>query len=248
MTNDTLVNNVRCFGIELLDSNIHYSLGRWFFLDRKTYLPVSTINRMKGADIIIGNQKIVLNQYTKVDFSDIKDTSNFEYLLSDKSLPPGIEIKDHVPMATPIKKGSIAPSWKFPEIASGKLISSDSLLGKILIIDFTSTWCFHCTEGSAIIKELYQNYGSQPNLRFVNVFCSSLDNRDKIQKFVKNRNIEGITVYEANSIEKPYGIMGYPNFCIIDTKGRISLFYPGYAPNLKETLSKGIDKCLSEEK
>jgi hypothetical protein len=67
-----------------------------------------------------------------------------------------------------------------------------------------------------------------------------------VQKYIALRNIEGITVYNASSSEKPYGIYGYPDFFIIDRQGRIAYFQRGYSKNLQEILSKEIDTCLGK--
>ena len=58
------------------------------------------------------------------------------------------------------------------------------------------------------------------------------------------RNIDGLTVYQETSSEKPYGVLGYPNFCIIDRQGKIAYFQVGYSTNLQELLSKEIEQCL----
>ena len=189
-----------------------------------------------------------MEQYTKVKYSNITpDLSRFDYDLSDQSLPEGIEVLDHdARMLNPqlIKKGDAAPSWAFPELVTQKTISSDSLKGKLVILDITSTWCFHCAEGSNAMKTLYQKYGSLKDVLFLNVFSSSLDNREKIEKYVKNRSLEGLTLYDAGSIEKPYGIFGYPNFYIIDFEGKILFTSPGYFKSLADAMIGEIEGYL----
>jgi thiol-disulfide isomerase/thioredoxin len=217
-------------------------------IDKNKLLPIALISDFKKGSIVINNQNVSLSQYSSVRYSNIKDTiPEFDYLMSEKSIPKQIEILDHYPNNEVFKKGDLAPSWKHPEIKGNKILSLDSLRGKIVVMDFTSTWCIHCVEGSSVIKNLYKKYNDRKDVIFINVFSSSTDTRDKVQKNIALRNIEGITVYNASDSEKPYGIYGYPDFFIINRQGQIAYFQRGYSNDLKEILSKEIDTCLGKK-
>ena len=245
---DTLIDNQPCFVIKTAIHGKHGSYSTLVCLAKQSLLPLLIITDSKGGSIMINNESISMEQYTKVKYSNIApDLFRFDYYLGDESLPAGIAVLDHdLQLSNPqlIKKGDNAPSWAFPELVTQKTISSDSLKGKLLILDITSSWCFHCAEGSNAMKMLYQKYGNRKDVLFLNVFSSSLDNREKIEKYVKNRSLEGLTLYDAGSIEKPYGIFGYPNFYIIDFDGKILFTSIGYDKSLPDTMSEEIEKYL----
>jgi thiol-disulfide isomerase/thioredoxin len=242
---DTLVDDVRCFGFKIIKPRKTFSYNKLVLIDQHSFLPIAVIKDFKGG--AISKETISVGQYSSVRYSNVKEAiPRFDYLMSDKSLPKKLEVIDHIPFVELFRKGDPAPAWQHPEVSTNKAISSDSLIGKIVVLDFTSTWCIHCVEGSGVIKELYQKYGDRKNVIFINVFSCSTDTRDKVQKYIKQRNIEGITVYNATGSEKPYGIFGYPDFFIIDRQGRIAYFQRGYSTNLKEILGKEIDNCLEK--
>jgi len=246
-TPDTLLDNRRCFFFKISKSTQKSSWYQSVFIDQSTFLPVYILQNSTGGSIMIGDKNVSVSQFTKRKYSKIEESApKIDYLLSENSLPKDVEISDHRILLDHLKKGDPAPSWKHPEVSTDKLISLDSLRGKIVVLDFISTWCFHCVEGSLVIKELFKKYSDNKDLVFVNVFSCKTDTKEKIQRYIKMRNIDGLTIYQATSSEKPYGIFGYPNFCIIDRQGKIAFFQGGYSTNLQELLSKEIDQCLGE--
>ena len=246
-TRDTILDGKKCFFFKISQSTTSTSWYQLVFIDQSTFLPVSIIQNVTGGSIKIGDKNVSLNQYTKVKYSKVKETiPRFDFLMSDKSLPKDVEISNHRIVVDQIKKGDPAPSWKHPDVWTDKLISLDSLRGKIVVLDFTSTWCLHCVEGSLVIKELYTKYTDHKDVIFINVFSCNTDTREKVQRYIKMRDIDGLTVYQATSSEKPYGILGYPNFCVIDRQGTIAFFQRGYSTNLQELLNKEIDQCLGK--
>ncbi len=222
-----------------------YSIYKWAFINKHTYLPVVVITGTQGGEMVINNTTISMDQYTRISFGNITEqTPDLDYLLGDASLPKGVVVLDHQPAIESFKVGEVAPAWRLPELYSGKLISSDSLAGKILILDFTSTWCFHCAEGSIVMKGLYQKYGKNEHLRFINIFSSDIDTRGKVEKYVGKHELEGLTLINASGSNKAYGVQGYPQFFIVGRDGRIAFFQRGFSANLDETIGKELENLL----
>jgi len=245
---DTLVDNIRCFGFKIIKPRKNFSYNKLILIDQGSYLPMAVIKDFRGGSLSVSREKISVGQYSSIKYSKIRESiPRFDYLMSDKSLPKKVEVTDHIPFAEPFKLGDKAPAWQLPEVNTDKLISSDSLSGSIIVLDFTSTWCIHCVEGALVINDLHQKYGDRRDVIFINVFSSSSDMQDKVQKYIRQRKLEGRSVYKASDIEKPYGIMGYPNFFLIDRHGRIAYLQRGYSPNLQKILSTQIDDCLGKK-
>jgi thiol-disulfide isomerase/thioredoxin len=243
---DTLVDNKVCYCFSArIEQSLSYYCTIMILLDKASLLPVVYISDIKGGSAMINGSRVSLNQYTEIRYSEIRQgIGPSEYLLSERSLPEGVEILDHYREIKRLNKGDIAPVWKHQEIYTNKFLSLDSLKGKIVVLDFTSTWCLHCVEGSIDIKELALKFKGQKDVIFINIFSSSIDNREKVLKYLKLRNIEGITIYNAASSAKDYGISGYPGFFVLDRTGRITDVAYGYSSMLKDLLTKAIERSL----
>ena len=245
---DTLIDNKGCYCFRDVKKGKSTTYSLTLFIDKKSYLPVAIISDARGGSVELNNQKISLDQYTRVRFSEIRDhTLDFDSLIAANTLPKGVNVYDHNPNALleTFKIGDVAPTWKHPEVVTDNLISSDSLKGKIVVLDFTSTWCIHCIEGSNVIRELNHKFSNHNDVIFVDCFSYSKDTKEKVEKYIKKQNIEGLVVYKAGSSEKAYGVYGYPQFFLVDRTGRIAWFQKGYSTDLKERLSAEIDKCLA---
>jgi thiol-disulfide isomerase/thioredoxin len=245
ITEDTVVENAPCLGIKMEIKGSKYSYYKWAFINKHTFLPVVVITDTRGGEMVINNTSISMDQYTRISFLNITDQMpDLEYLLGDASLPRGVAVLDHRPQVVSFKVGDFAPAWRLPELYSAKLISSDSLAGKILILDFTSTWCIHCAEGSIVMKGLYHKYGKNERLRFINIFSSDIDTREKIEKYVDKHELEGLTLFNAAGSNKAYGVQGYPQFFIVGGDGRVVFFQRGYSINLDEAIGKELETLL----
>lgn len=245
ITEDTVVENIPCLGIKTEKKGSKYSYYKWAFISKHTFLPVVVITGTRGGEMVINNTTISMDQYTRVTFLIVTEkTPDLDYLLGDASLPRGVAVLDHQPAVESFKVGDVAPAWSLLELYSGKPVSSDSLAGKILILDFTSTWCFHCAEGSIVMKGLYQKFGINESLRFINIFSSDIDTREKIVKYVGKHELEGLTLFNAAGSNKAYGVQGYPQFFIVGRDGRITFFQRGYSTNLEEAIGKELDSLM----
>jgi len=242
---DTLVDGVKCCGIRLDRPKKNFSYSKLILVDRHTYLPVAVIKDFRGGSVSLNRENIAVGQYTSVKYSKIKSSApRFDYLMGDKSLPKEVEINDNLPVSEPFKIGDQAPGWLLPEMKTGRFVSSDSLAGKIIVLDFTSTWCIHGLYGAEVMKELRRKYNDRKDLLFINVFSSTADTREKVQKYANDHGLEGICLYNASVIEKKYGILSYPNFFLVDRHGRIAYFQRNYSTELFRNLLRQIDDCL----
>jgi thiol-disulfide isomerase/thioredoxin len=245
---DTVMDKIKCFGFRIIKPRKNFSYNKLILIDQESFLPIAVIKDFRGGSLSVNHEKISVGQYSGITYSKIRESvPKFDFLMSDKSLPKKVEVTDHIPFKEPFKIGDLAPSWLLPEMSADKLISSDSLSGNIVVLDFTSTWCIHCIEGAQVIKDLHQKYSGRQDMVFINVFSSSADTKDKVKKYIRQHEPEGITILGSAEVEKQYGIMGYPGFFLIDRHGRIAYFQRGYSPNLEKALAKQIDDCLDKK-
>ena len=62
--------------------------------------------------------------------------------------------------------------------------------------------------------------------------------KDKLQLFLKNRNLTLTSVYNGRTIESVYQVNGAPALFIIDKKGTIIFTIEGYSDTLVKTFIK----------
>ncbi len=242
--NDTISDGSKCYGYRLIKPKKNFSYQKLILIDKDNLLPLAIVKDFKGGNSSSGNSFSV-GQYSSVKYIKIKESvSRFDYLMGDKSLPKKVEVRDNLSGNEPFRIGDQAPALAIPVTSTGKLVSTDSLKGRILILAFTSTSCINSAEGNEVIKELNRKYGARKDVIIINVFSSSADTREKVEKYYKKNSIEGYTLFYSSGIEKTWGIMGYPNFFLIDRHGRIAYFQRGYTNDLLRILSSQIEDCL----
>ena len=244
---DTLADGVKCYGFRVSKPRKNFSYNRLILVDQHNFLPVVVIKDFRGGGVSFNKESLSVGQFTSVKYVKIKESApRFDYLMSEKSLPKKVEVRDYNDIKEPFRIGDQAPSLAIPVTSTGKLVSTDSLKGRILVLAFTSTSCNHSTESNNVIRELSRKYGERTDVIFINVFSSSADSREKVEKYYKKNSLEGYTLFYSTGIENTWGILGYPNFFLIDRHSRIAYFQRGYSNDLERILSNQIDDCLGK--
>jgi len=94
--------------------------------------------------------------------------------------------------------------------------------GKIIYIDFYSTWCGPCRTEIPFAKKLYEKYSGK-NIVFLNLCAQS--NKENWENHIKQKEIKGenflLTNEEYNLFAKLYHIKGFPTYVIIGKQGEV---------------------------
>ena len=98
---------------------------------------------------------------------------------------------------------------KFPLLAN--------LQGKVVVLDFWSTWCKPCVNAFPKLNELNHNYKNQ-----VQFIAISDDPKEKLETFLNKVNIDIIVACDENANDfKSYQVVSRPQIFIINKKGNI---------------------------
>lgn len=124
----------------------------------------------------------------------------------------------------------------------GKTVSSQTLKGKVVLIDFWATWCGPCVAEMPRLKELYEKHHGKG---FEIVGVSLDDEPDAVGEFVKESALPWPQIYSADKKErefdhplvKRYGIQAIPTMFLIDAAGNV-VSTTLYGERLEEEVSK----------
>ena len=96
--------------------------------------------------------------------------------------------------------------------------SLEKYRGKVVVLNFWTTWCPVCKEEIKDIEKLYEDYGkNQEDVVFLGV---SNENMDKIKSYVEKNNYKFPTVV-GEDVMRDYFIRAFPTVFIIDKNGNV---------------------------
>lgn len=202
-------------------------------------------NFLQSFEIIdteISNQKIKDElAYNTMKFA-INKTKNLDevyrkYMSIEKNEKYRNEIEETYLNLKKISKGAISPTFELYDI-NNKLVTLESLRGKLVYIDIWATWCVPCIQEIPALKVLENEFKAK-DIYFVSICLK--DSKERFEKFVKERELGGIQLFapdENIAFFNEYFLQTIPRFILIDKVGRIiesNAFFPSN-PMLKEQI------------
>lgn len=122
-----------------------------------------------------------------------------------------------------LKPGKIAPTFSYPDI-NGKMVSLESLKGKVVYIDVWATWCGPCKYEFPFQKKLEEELKGE-DIVFVSISIDEGKDKMAWEKMVKEEELGGFQLFatggKESKITTDYVIQGIPYFIIIDKEGKL---------------------------
>jgi peroxiredoxin len=141
-----------------------------------------------------------------------------------------------------IKSGDKVPSFTTERFGGGS-VNIESLLGKVVLVNFWATWCPSCIqELAAVQKELLDKFKGAD---FVFLPISREDTPEKIESFMKAKGHK-FPVY-MDPDRKIYSLFAtkyIPRNYLVDKTGKVVYIDKGYGPGHLENLAKQIEQLL----
>jgi cytochrome c biogenesis protein CcmG, thiol:disulfide interchange protein DsbE len=133
--------------------------------------------------------------------------------------------------------GSAAPDFTVKD--SDRTVNLRDLRGKIVILNFWTSWCEPCIVEMPSLSRLQKEMGSKVTVLAV----STDDDPDAYHRFLRQYNIEFLTVNDpAKKSSDLYGTTGQPETFIIDPSGKLRRKFIGpvnwTSPEIVEYLQK----------
>ena len=127
------------------------------------------------------------------------------------------------------------------ELLDGSVIALSDLSGKVVMVDFWSSWCAPCRQEAPVLAQVYREYLDQP-VEFVGVdiWDRPSDARDHVERFNLSYP-NGIDVNGRIAID--YGVTGIPEKFFIGPDGVLVKKFVG--PMKADKLRAILDELLA---
>ena len=142
------------------------------------------------------------------------------------------------------------PVEKFTFVAlDGTALGSESLAGKVVVLDMWATWCGWCFEGLPLLEKVYQQYRDNDQIVFLAVSKdeSSVSNNNVEEAFRKHNLTIPIVRDQDQITDRLFELQGLPTTIVLGRDGTVQDYHVGYDPALPNSLPAKLDKLLAGE-
>lgn len=160
---------------------------------------------------------------------------------------PPVSIANNMPADLfPIDTRQAAPDFSLPNIDDSGPISLSSLKGKMILLDFTTTWCGWCEKQLPQVEDLYKNY-EKKGFIVIAIDCRE-QKEDVLRKYSGGKNLYPVVLDTDGSISSNlYNVQGYPFYMLIDKTGKVAYVQSGYKEDMYDRVSKILDYLIAKE-
>jgi thiol-disulfide isomerase/thioredoxin len=129
--------------------------------------------------------------------------------------------------AAKVKKeltGKPAPELMVSDL-QGKPVTLAAFKGRIVLLDFWTTWCPPCRHDAPALEKLYRRYGDK-DLTIIGIAVS--EPREVVEKFLKGHpHTFPIVLTAENELPLPYQVTAFPTYIVIDRDGSVGAAVEG---------------------
>ena len=203
-----------------------------FWVDKQTNLPIFYSDKFDYKTISI-KQK---NKKYKKSFFVVNDKKSS---IKGRTYQ---ETQDDLNGEDALKIGTLTPKW-IGISQDGKKFSSESLKGKVVLIDFWGTWCPPCIRAMPDIEKLQQIYKNYKDVVIIGI--SALEKKpNAAENYFKSKGYTYIHIPRGEIIAKQFKVKSYPTLYVLDKEGRIVQATIGYDIHDYEMSKRLINKHL----
>ncbi|WP_417908977.1 TlpA disulfide reductase family protein [Candidatus Electronema sp. PJ] len=144
----------------------------------------------------------------------------------------------------PVLAAKAMPSFSLSAVADAKKISSDDFKNKVLLVTFFATWCPPCREEIPDFIKLQEKLSSKG----FSMLGISVDETGPagVKNLIEQEKINyPVAMADASVLTGFGGISGIPTSFLINRKGDVVKYYPGYVPS--SVLQVDIEQVMAEK-
>lgn len=200
-------------------------------IDRKTRLPMA----VRSHQETLGKVQDLYYVITDIQVND----PSFKYELSSPEFLKSYHQQNNQPDRSLLAlKGSGAPAFVLSAF-SGAEVSSASLLGQPVLLDFWEVWCGPCIESMPKVEKLYNTYKDK-GLRVFGV-VNDLKQMEPAKQFTAKRGWKLPMLMGNEQMVKDYKVNGVPQYVLINKQGKISFISAGYSSELETAIKNSLE-------
>ena len=186
------------------------------------------------------------NASPKKHDTPIKATVTWSVIKSDHNQPveesrihfapaEGDRKVDRFRPAIPALIGKPAPQIKGTSL-TGDPFSLESLAGKVVLLDFWTTWCAPCVAQLPQIQALSTEF--KKDIVIVGINADTADKIDQVRRVIGQHGITFPQLMDVHGeVRKRYGVCGFPILVLIDRKGIVRDISP-HMPTLRDRIQE----------
>ena len=133
-------------------------------------------------------------------------------------------------LSTTTQAAVTMPDFSLPTATSGKVVSSESFKGKVMLVTFFATWCPPCRQEIPNLIQLYKEFGPKG---FAVIGLSVDEGGAKVvARLVQQEKINYPVLMADRATARAFGgIAGIPTSFLVNKKGHVVKKYPGFVPH-----------------
>ncbi|HXN65294.1 MAG TPA: redoxin family protein [Candidatus Acidoferrales bacterium] len=145
-------------------------------------------------------------------------------------------------IADPVRvREPFAPHFSLTPL-DGTPLSTESLHGRVVVLDFWGTWCSVCREALPSLLGLQKKYRDK-EVTFISV--SSDSNEETWKNFIAKQHMDWPQYLDrSGKVLRDFNVNIYPSYVVLDRDGVIRFHQSGYDPQTDAEISATIDRAL----
>lgn len=135
--------------------------------------------------------------------------------------------------------GDIFDNLSFEDI-NGKIHTSESLKGKVVVLNFWFIQCKPCVEEFPDLNNLKSEFESMP----VEFFAISWNDKKSLEKFLKIKTLDYTVVPAGRKLIDKFKVPHYPYHIIIDKNGKVEYINEVLSLNIISKIKRKVKRLL----
>jgi len=133
------------------------------------------------------------------------------------------EIKSPHAVAKAVQESPL--TGRFFDIVSQDTIDLATLRGKIVALDFWTTWCGPCISSIPEIDKYHREISTYKDVALISILCDATLGEQFVSKFVAKQKISYPVLLERQdrSLGRRFDINWYPSMAVLDRQGKVDL-------------------------